>query len=103
MKQYRVRITEEALNDMEQLYTYIAVYLNAPKAAMDQYNRIVEVIMSLSQMPKRIKLMNSEPERTKGLRRINVDNYSVFFLVNKDTVVVTNVLYGSVDLSERLK
>ena len=47
--------------------------------------------------------MNSEPERTKGLRRINVDNYSVFFLVNKDTVVVTNVLYGSVDLSERLK
>ena len=54
MKQYRVRITEEALNDMEQLYTYIAVYLNAPKAAMDQYNRIVEVIMSLSQMPKRI-------------------------------------------------
>lgn len=55
MKQYRVRITEEALNDMGQLYKYIAVHLNAPKAAMDQYNRITEAIMSLSQMPKRIK------------------------------------------------
>ncbi|MCR5384869.1 MAG: type II toxin-antitoxin system RelE/ParE family toxin [Saccharofermentans sp.] len=103
MKQYRVRITEEALNDMGQLYKYIAVHLNAPKAAMDQYNRITEAIMSLSQMPKRIKLMDSEPERTKGLRRINVDNYSVFFLINKDEVVITNVLYGSMDISERLK
>lgn len=70
---------------------------------MDQYNRITEAIMSLSQMPKRIKLMDSEPERTKGLRRINVDNYSVFFLINKDEVVITNVLYGSMDISERLK
>ena len=103
MKQYRVLITDEALNDMESIYEYIAEELLAPDTAMGQYNRIADAIETRDQMPERIKLMESEPEKTSGLRKLIVDNYAVFFSVEDDTVIVTNVLYGASDIENRLR
>ena len=103
MKQYRVLITDEALNDMESIYEYIAEELLAPDTAMGQYNRIADAIETLDQMLERIKLMESEPEKTRGLRKLIVDNYAVFFIVEDDTVIVTNVLYGASDIENRLR
>lgn len=40
MKQYLVKITDEALADMERLYHYIACDLQSPEYALAQYNRI---------------------------------------------------------------
>ena len=103
MKQYRVLVTDEALNDMESIYEYIAEELLAPNTAMGQYNRIADAIETLDQMPERIKLMESEPEKTRGLRKLIVDNYAVFFIIEDDTVIVTNVLYGASDIENRLR
>lgn len=79
MKHYTVEITNEALADMEQLYNHIAYILQAPENAMDQYNRIADAILTLDTMAERICIMESEPERSKEMRRLLVDNYSVFF------------------------
>lgn len=103
MKQYRVLVTDEALNDMESIYEYIAEELLAPDTAMGQYNRIADAIETLDQMLERIKLMESEPEKTRGLRKLIVDNYAVFFIIVGDTVIVTNVLYGASDIENRLR
>lgn len=70
MTHYKTHITDGALNDMESIYEYIAEELLAPDTAMGQYNRIADTIETLDQMPERIKLMESEPERTRGLRRL---------------------------------
>lgn len=78
MKHYTVEITNEALADMEQLYNHIAYVLQAPENAMDQYNRIADAILTLDTMAERIRIMESEPERSKEMRRLLVDNYSVF-------------------------
>ena len=48
MKQYKVEITKEALQDMEDIYNYIAIDLLATDNAMGQYNRIADE-MTLSQ------------------------------------------------------
>lgn len=103
MTHYKTHITDEALNDMESIYEYIAEELLAPDTAMEQYNRIADAIETLDQMPERIKLMESEPERTRGLRRLIVDNYAVFFIIVDDVVIVTNVLYGASDIENRLR
>lgn len=103
MKQYGILITDEALNDMESIYEYIAEELLAPDTAMGQYNRIADAIETLDQMPERIKLMESEPEKTRGLRKLVVDNYAVFFIIADDIVIVTNVLYGASDIENRLR
>ena len=104
MKQYDVKISHAALSDMEQIYSYIADRLLEPDTAMGQYNRIAEAIQSLDILPERCALVESEPERTQGLRQMLVDNYSVFFyIVGEDTVSVARVLYSASDLVRRLR
>lgn len=103
MKQYTVEITDEALADMEQLYNYIAFVLLAPDNAMGQYNRIADAILKLDAFPERFRIMDSEPEHSKGIRRMPIDNYSVFYVIKQDRVIVTDVLYSASDIEERLK
>ena len=103
MKHYTVEITNEALADMEQLYNHIAYVLQAPENAMDQYNRIADAILTLDTMAERIRIMESEPERSKEMRRLLVDNYSVFFVIQGDKVIVIDVLYSASDIESRLK
>ena len=102
MKQYVVRITDRALADMEEIYNYIAIQLQAPENAMGQYNRIAEAIEELYVFPERVKLMESEPERIMGLRQLVIDNYSVFYVIEGMDVIVTRDLYSAMDISRRL-
>ncbi len=102
MKQYVVRITDRALADMEEIYNYIAIQLQAPENAMGQYNWIAEAIEGLHVFSERIKLMESEPERIMGLRQLVIDNYSVFYVIEDMDVIVTRVLYTAMDMSRRL-
>lgn len=102
MKQYVVRITDRALADMEEIYNYIAIQLQAPENAMGQYNRIAEAIEGLGVFPERVKLVESEPERIMGLRQLVIDNYSVFYVIEDIDVIVTRVLYTAMDISRRL-
>jgi len=102
MMQYKVQITDKALVDMEAIYYYIAEQLQSPDTAMAQFNRIAAAIETLGTFPERVKLMESEEERALGLRQMTVDNYSVFFHIREDRVIITNVLYGAVDISRRL-
>ena len=103
MKQYKVQITDKALADMEEIYNYIAIQLQAPENAIGQYNRIAKAIEELNIFPKKARLMESEKERTIGLRQLVVDNYSVFYVVENERVIVMRVLYSASDISIRLK
>lgn len=103
MMQYNIQITDEALEDMEQLYNYIAYVLLSPENVMGQYNRIADAILTLDTFPERFRIMDSEPEHSKEIRRMLVDNYSVFFVIQYEKVVVTDVLYSASDIDRRLK
>lgn len=102
MKQYIVQMTDEARQDMLGIYRYIATELQAPETALGQYNHIMAEIVTLDFMPERCPIVEFEPERSLGLRRMLVDNYSVFYLVKDTQVLVVSVLYSSSDLERRL-
>lgn len=103
MKHYKVEITKEALQDMEDIYNYIAIDLLAPDNAMGQYNRIADEILTLDTFPERFRIMDSEPEKRMELRRMLVDNYSVFYTIRDERVIVTDVLYTASDIEARLR
>ena len=103
MEQYKVEITKEALQDMEDIYNYIALELLSPENAMGQYNRIADEILTLNTSPQRYRIMDSEPEKQMELRRILVDIYSVFYIILGDKVIVTDVLYTPSDIEARLR
>jgi plasmid stabilization system protein ParE len=102
MKQYKVQITDKALADMGEIYNYIAIQLQAPENAIGQYNRIAKAIEELNIFPEKVKLMESEPERTMGLRQLVIDNYSAFYVIKDMKVIVIRVLYSAMDISRRL-
>ena len=102
MKRYTVQITDKALADMEEIYNYIAIQLQAPKNAIGQYNRIAEAIEGLNSFSERVKLMESEPERMIGLRQLVVDNYSAFYVIENEKVIITRVLYSASNIEKRL-
>ena len=103
MKQYKVEITKEALQDMEDIYNYIAIDLLASENAMGQYDRIAYEILTLDTFPERLRIMDSEPEKRMELRRMLVDNYSVIYTICDERVIVTDVLYTASDIEARLR
>ena len=102
MEKYEVNITDEALDDMEKIYEYIAFELLSPENAMGQYNRIADAILTLDSLPDRFALFESEPEHSWGMRRMVVDNYLVCYIVDSGIVTVTDVLYGASNVHVRL-
>jgi len=99
---YEVLVSEKSLEDMEVIYSSIAEKLFSPIVAMEQYNHIAEAILSLENMPERIKVMDSEPEHSQGIRKMDVDHYAVLFVVMNMAVSVVRVLYSASDIYLRL-
>ena len=70
---------------------------------MKQYNRIADEILTLDTFPERFRIMDSEPEKRMELRRMFIDNYSVFYTIRDERVIVTDVLYTVSDIEARLR
>ncbi|HAJ65679.1 MAG TPA: addiction module toxin RelE [Clostridiales bacterium] len=99
---YTVDITDAALQDMDEIYDYIYFTFRAPDTAAAQYDRIADEILSLEEMPPRFGIPQFEPCISAQLHRMLVDNFSVFYLIRGETVIVTDVLYSASDLEARL-
>ena len=46
--------------------------------------------------------MESEREHTMGIRQFVVDNYSIFYVIEDERVIVMRVLYSASDIGARL-
>jgi toxin ParE1/3/4 len=102
---YTVVISDEAKNDLMQIYNYIAVNLSAPINAEGQLSRLEENILALSEMPKRFPLYRDEPWSSRGMRYLTVDNYVVFYIPFEDikTVKIMRILYSGRDIGSVFK
>lgn len=103
MNKYEIVVTDEAVADLENIYLYIAITLLSPEIASDQYDRITAQILKLDIMPEKYRIIDSEPEKSRGLRIMPVDNYSVIYIVDDTTITVTNILYSASDMHEKFK
>jgi hypothetical protein len=56
----------------------------------------------LDTMPKRCKAFSKTIYPGYELRRMLVDNYSVFYYLDDNTVTVTDIIYSRSDILERL-
>jgi toxin ParE1/3/4 len=104
MEQYSVLFEDSAEQDLRDIAHYISAQLGSPKAALNLVYRIKEMADGLSQMPLRFPLYQSEPWRSKGLRRFNVGNFATFYKVDssKFEVVILAVMYGGRDIDRVL-
>ena len=94
MKPYRVRITGRAAKDVEAIHRYLAEEQHAPETARRVCEQLAEGIASLERSPERCPLLESEPERSRGLRSLAVGDYNLVFVIGGEDVTVLRVLFS---------
>lgn len=57
--------------------------LLVPETAKKQVMRILEQVEKLDDMPNRFPLFEKEPWRSRGLRKLIIDNYIAFYYPNE--------------------
>lgn len=92
MEEYNIKIFPLAKQDLLDIIEYLNTL--SPQAAIRHYDSIIDKIGSLKIMPNRCPIIKLPHLKHRGYRVLIVDNYSVFFIVNENTVEVRRILYG---------
>ena len=96
MNEYEVRVTRQALEQMKEIVHYISNDLIAPDAAGNLLDKMKAEITKLSSFPKKQALIDEEPWRTDGVRKLVVNNFLIYYWVDDENnrVQVTAVIYS---------
>jgi plasmid stabilization system protein ParE len=96
---YSVVVSQTAKKDIEGIFKHIKDTFFAPDTAQKLIQRIHSAIVALSSQPESHALLDDDFLARKGIRRVLVDNYTIFFRVNHltTTVSVIRVLYSRRD------
>ncbi|MBQ9879061.1 MAG: type II toxin-antitoxin system RelE/ParE family toxin [Clostridia bacterium] len=99
MASYEIVMTPDSVADLNGLRDYIAETLSAPGTALKYIQTIRSEIGTLSEMPARIKPVDDEPWHSRGLRRLIVKNFIVYYRIDEPEkkVYILNVIYGKRD------
>ncbi|MDE7186290.1 MAG: type II toxin-antitoxin system RelE/ParE family toxin [Lachnospiraceae bacterium] len=103
-KTYVVKITSQAEEQIQKIIHYITYDLKAPDAALHMLDALEDSFTSLAHFPQRVALIDEEPWHTKGIHRLPVKNFLVFFWVDEDElkVQITAVIYEKRDQLRQL-
>lgn len=101
---FQINITQQAEDDLRNVFEYIAYELQSVQNAAAQLGRLEKAIFSLDHMPMRYRIYEKEPWHSRGLRVLTVDNYLVFYIPYPDTlnVEIIRVMYGGREVDTQL-
>ena len=96
---YSVKLTNTAIEQLREVFAYISKILREPEIARNWSNKIQEDISSLEHMPFRYPLIDEEPWKKEGIRKMSSRNFIIYYWINNDTstVWVTAVVYSRRD------
>ena len=103
-ERYTIRVTDQAQEQLREIAHYIAYELQAPETALRMLETLETAMNTLSLFPSRIALTEEEPWRSRGVRRMPVKNYLVYFWVDEEAkkVQVFGIIYGRRDQRHQL-
>ena len=105
LNNYEVKVMPSADNDIQLIYDYIANELESIDNADNTIDVIKDTIISLNKFPKRGMIYRNETWKSKELRMIFANNYTIFYYVfdEEQIVKVIKVAYSGMDFDGELK
>lgn len=105
MKKWNISVVPEFGDDLRGIHSYVSSTLLEPAAAKNLLDRILRAVGELAELPLRYPIYEKEPWRGRGLRKMGVGNYVVFYLANEesDTVIVLRVFYAGRNIERCLE
>lgn len=103
--QYSVQMTVTAVGQVSDIISYISKVLLVPDTATKWADYLQKEIAGLNTMPARFSLVDEEPWRSKGIRKMTVKNFLVYYWINEEnaTVWITTVVYARRDQINALR
>ena len=97
---YNVGYSVDALDDLREIYSYIANELLVPETAAAQLGRIRKKVRTLDFMPARYALVSWEPWHSMKIHQLTIDNFIVYYLIDyeKRSVTVVRIFYDGRDI-----
>lgn len=71
--------------------------LFAPESATNICTAIFKSIQSLDTFPFRYSIIQTEPERTLGIRKMVVGNYLICYFVDNQSAIIIGILHAACD------
>ncbi len=100
---YQVFLTDDATNDLEDLYDYIESH-DAPEKADDVLDKIEEAFLSLSENPERGAYPNELLEvGLREYREIYFKPYRIIYRIIADNVYIMVIVDGRRDMQTLLQ
>jgi addiction module RelE/StbE family toxin len=96
-KNYSIKFTTKAEEDLDEIYEYIANNLFASEAADNLMDKFENKILTLKSFPYSSSFVADEVLKNRGYRKLIIDNYIVFYLINEQEqqVIIMRILYGA--------
>ena len=92
MDKYEVRLMNQALQDLDEIYGYIASSLQEPGVASELLDALESEILALEYLPYRCSERRTGSFANSGYRQLMVKNYIVIYRIDeaqKQVLIVT--------------
>ncbi len=101
-KQYKLRFLPLFEEDLNSIVDYIAGRLKNPDAADKLVDDVQKAIRARQSCAESFEKYPSAKERLYPYYRINIRNYTVFYVVIGDVMEVRRIVYSRRDLSKQI-
>ena len=101
-RHYKLSILPLFEDDLNEIVDYISVRLQNPIAAEDFVDAVENAIQDRLSCAEAFEPYHSEKERRYPYYRIQVKNYTIFYVVIGDTIEVRRIVYSRRDLSKQI-
>ena len=92
LDKYEVRLMNQALQDLDEIYGYIASNLQEPGVAAELLDALESEILSLEYLPYRCSERRTGSFANSGYRQLMVKNYIIIYRIDdahKQVLIVT--------------
>ena len=99
-RKYKINYSPDALDDLKDIYSYIAFNLLEKDTGRKLIAKIRKEIKTLNSMPERYVLVDWEPWHSAGVRTLLVGNYIAYYRVDNElnTVLIGRILFAGRDV-----
>lgn len=104
MNKLRIKFSYASKQDIKEIIRYIKNVLKEPQIARKYEIYFKNEIGKLTNFPKKFVEIEEDKIQYKGIRKLIVKNYIVFYRVNeeKNLISIERVLYGASDWKNKL-
>ena len=95
--EYKIKLSPKAIEDLQEIKSYIENDLQNPLAAKNTLNKIISTYEDLSLFPESGIPVRKYVSFATDYRFVLANNYSIFYRIENNTVFVIRILYSKRD------